>query len=356
ALCSVAGDKASLAIATAGLVMDEVYQGRIRESSQRALDAMTLIEAVGDSTLTVGLSFAPTYAMIESGQWHDVALWSQRVIDLADGDPTQGNFIIGSPLAAAFTSRAMARYAAGLSGWREDLRRGLDMAQSTDIMSYATVVALVYWPGVTFGVLKSDDAAIREIEDAERIVERSGDDIALAVARMALGLALVHRETADERARGQQLLSDVAEVFRSRRHNLGDLPIVEVYSARESARHGDRDDAIRPMRAAVEQLVHEGQLLGWGVPATGVLVETLLERGADADIAEAEAAIERLADAPTEQGEAEPARDIWLLRLRALLALVRGDTAAYGQLRDSYREMADSLQFDGHIAWGEALP
>ena len=42
----------------------------------------------------------------------------------------------------------------------------------------------------------------------------------------------------------------------------------------------------------------EGRLLAWGVPATGVLVETLLERGADGDVVEAEAAIERLAAAP----------------------------------------------------------
>ena len=57
---------------------------------------------------------------------------------------------------------------------------------------------------------------------------------------------------------------------------------------------------------------------GWGVPATGVLVETLLERGADGDVAEAEAAIIRLADAPADDGLV--IREIWLLRLRALLA------------------------------------
>ena len=38
------------------------------------------------------------------------------------------------------------------------------------------------------------------------------------------------------------------------------------------------------------------------IPATGVLVETLLDRGADADVAEAEAAIERLAAAPADEG------------------------------------------------------
>ena len=45
------------------------------------------------------------------------------------------------------------------------------------------------------------------------------------------------------------------------------------------------------MRADVDYLFREGQLLGWGVPATGVLVETLLDRSADGDVAEAEAAI-----------------------------------------------------------------
>jgi hypothetical protein len=36
------------------------------------------------------------------------------------------------------------------------------------------------------------------------------------------------------------------------------------------------------MRAAVDHLLRDGQLLAWDIPATGVLVETLLDRGADA--------------------------------------------------------------------------
>ena len=51
-----------------------------------------------------------------------------------------------------------------------------------------------------------------------------------------------------------------------------------MYLAREQAWRGDRDDAIPLMRAAVDHLVRETQLLRWGVPATGVLVETLLDR------------------------------------------------------------------------------
>src|ERR1700751_2423906 len=80
----------------------------------------------------------------------------------------------------------------------------------------------------------------------------------------------------------------------------GRLPSVNAYLARERARRGDRDDAIPLMRAAVDHLFREGQLLGWGIPVTGALVETLLARGADSDVAEAETAIERFAAAPAD--------------------------------------------------------
>jgi hypothetical protein len=77
-------------------------------------------------------------------------------------------------------------------------------------------------------------------------------------------------------------------------------------------------------------------------------------QGATLDLAEAEAAIERLATAPADEGLV--IRDIWLLRLRALLARAHGGDAGYAQFRDRYRDMARSLGFEGHIAWAEAMP
>jgi hypothetical protein len=248
----------------------------------------------------------------------------------------------------------MARYFLGRPGWLDDLRHGLAMARSADPMSYATVVTYVYMAGIPLGVLRPDDRAVDEIEDALRIAERSGDDLAVAFTWMTLGLALVHRHTAAERDRGQKLLAEVSDVFVRREYLLDALPIVNVFSARERARCGDRDDAIPLMRAALGDLFREGQQLLLGIPATGVLVETLLDRGADVDVAEAEAAIERLAAAPADEGLV--LREIWLLRLRALLAQAHGDAAAYADFRDRYRDMAKSLGFQGHIAWAEAMP
>ena len=353
-LCAAAGDKASLAIAMAGLVVDHTFRGRIREASLLASEAWALAESVGDATLTVGLSFPVIHAKWESAQWSDMLRWSQRVIDLADGDPSKGDFIIGSPLALAVTSRGVARYFLGRPGWRDDRQHGLAMARGADPLSYATVVTWVYSAGIPTRVLRSDDRAVGEIEDALQNAERSGDDFAVTVAQMTLGFALVHRPTAAERDRGQQVLAEVGDVFLRQGYLLADLPIVNVYLARERARHGDRDEAIPLVRAAVDHLVHEGQLPGWGIPATGVLVETLLDRGADGDVAEAAAAIERLAAAPTDDDQA--VRDIWLWRLQALLARAHGDAAAYARFRDHYRDMAKSLEFEGHIAWAEAMP
>jgi hypothetical protein len=108
------------------------------------------------------------------------------------------------------------------------------------------------------------------------------------------------------------------------------------------------------MRAAVDHLFREGRLLLWGTSATSVLVEILLDRGAETDVAEAEAAIERLAAAPGDEGLV--IRDIRLLQLRAVLAQARGDESAYRDYRDRYRAMATELGFEGHIAWAEAMP
>jgi hypothetical protein len=353
-LCTAAGDKASLAIAMAGLVMDHLYHDRVPEASKLASEAMAVIESLGDATLTVGLSLPVLLAKGVSAEWSDALRWSQKVIDLADGDLFKGNFIMGSPLAVAVTFRAVARYCLGRPGWRDELRQGLAMARSAEPLSYAAVVALVYNPGIPFGVLRPDDSAVREIEDALGIAERSGDDLALTVVWMTLGHALVHRQTAADHDRGQGFLVEASEVFRRQGQHLHDLPVIEVYLAREQARRGDRNNAIPLMRAAADHLVPQGQLVQYGIPATGVLVETLLDRGTDADVAEAEAEIERLAITPANEGLVM--RDIWLLRLRALLAQAHGDDAAYTDFRDRYRDMAKTLGFEGHIEWAEAMP
>jgi tetratricopeptide (TPR) repeat protein len=350
-LCNLAGDKASLAIGMAGLVMEHTVHARVREASRVVSEYMALLESIGDPTLTVGLSFAALAAKIEAGEMADVLRWTQTVVDLADGDRAKGNLIIGSPLTAGLVWRGLAKWCLGRSGWREDFAHAVEMARSTDPMSLALVVTYKYSPAIPNGVLLAGDSALRDLDEALQIAERSGDDVALGLVKSALALALLHRDYRD-RDRGLEVLGQVRDMSLRDRFTLTAVPVVDVYTAQELARRGDRDEAIPLMRAAVDDLFNRGQL-GWCVPPTGILVETLLARAAEGDLEEAQAAIDKLADVRANDGWA--ARDIWLLRMRALPAQALGHETAYHDYRDRYRAMATSLGFEGHIAWAEAM-
>jgi hypothetical protein len=139
---------------------------------------------------------------------------------------------------------------------------------------------------------------------------------------------------------------------RQGRYYQSELPIVSMYSAQEMVIRGDRQDAVVLMRAAIDDLFSSGQLPHC-LLATHALVEILVERQDDGEVAEAEAAVERLTAAPAEDGLV--VRDIWLLRLRAVLARARGETAAYRDYRDRYRDLARSLGFEGHMEWADAM-
>jgi hypothetical protein len=224
------------------------------------------------------------------------------------------------------------------------------MARKSDPATFGVVVTWTYG-AIVYGVLRADDSALRTIEEAVQTAQRASSDIALIFAEYTLGFALLIRDAAADRHRGLELMVQAREWQRERMPNL--VPITEVAAGRERARRGDRDAAIAVMRQAVDEMHQAGQL-GFGVFGTGVLVETLLERGEEGDLAEAQEAIDRLAKLSADDGSAIP--EITLLRLRALLTRAHGDAAAYAHFRDRYRDMAKTLGFEGHIAWAEAMP
>ncbi len=199
---------------------------------------------------------------------------------------------------------------------------------------------------------RADAAAIRMIESALQSVEASGDNYAVVMVENLLACSLLNRGTEEDREPGLKLLAHTRDVAIQWQHLGSELSIIDVYFAREQARGGDRDGAIPILRKSVDDMIGWGQL-GYYIPAIGVLVETLLSRGAEGDLTEAEAVIARLAAAPA---EGSAIRDAWLLRLRALLARARGDEASYRDYRDRYRALATSLGFEGHMAWAEAMP
>ncbi|OBK23863.1 cyclase [Mycobacterium asiaticum] len=356
-LCLATGDQTSLAIGMAGLVMEHFVYGRVRTASRLASEHIELIESIGDPTLTVGLSLGAIATKIQSAEMRTVLAWSQNVIELAQGDPARGNAIVGSPLAVALATRGTARWALGRAGWRTDLDEAIATARGTEPWSHAMVVTYKYLGAIPNGILRADDGALQEIDEALHIAERSSDDRAVGLARLTAGIALIHRDSPADRDRGLKLLAEVHEMCSHDQYYPSDLPVADVWAAWESAKRGDREAALPRLRSAVDELFRAGQFGHCGT-ATGALVETVLAArpgpASEDDIAEAVAAIDRLAAAPGDPGLVS--REVHLLRWRGLVAQARGDVSAYVELRDRYRDMATALGFEGHIAWAELMP
>ena len=351
-LCALAGDKASLAIGMAGMVLDHMMHGRVREASRLASEQMALLESIGDPALTVGAGSMAILMKYRTGEIADVLRWSQTVIDWADGDPTKGNLIVGSPLAVALVWRGTARFWLGRDGWREDLDDATAIARSTDPLTHALVVFWKHGWTITNGVLVADDTAVRELDEALQTAEGLGDDTALGLVRYILGIALVSRDDAADHQRGLELLEQVRDMCLHGQFYRSELRGLELADAVERARRGDRDSAIPVIRKVLNDFFEAGQL-AYGAAGTAFLVEALLDRGTEGDVAEAQSAIDRAAKLPADEGLV--LRDIWLLRLRALVARARGDDDAYRDLADRYRTMAESLGFEGHMAMARSM-
>lgn len=225
------------------------------------------------------------------------------------------------------------------------------MAQHSTPETFASVVAWTYGFGVQYGALRADDSAVRVIEEAVQVAEGSSNVVALCLAEYTLGVALLSRDAAADRHRGLEAMVRVRDMW-LRERALFMVPVVDLFAARERAGRGDRDAVVPVMREAVDELHQAGRLF-YDVWGTGVLVETLLERGAVGDLVEAQQEFDRLANLTADQDSAM--LDITVLRLRALLARACGDDVAYRDLASRYRATVESLGFEGHIAMAQAM-
>ena len=348
-LAGATGDKVSLAMGMTGWLMALVTHSRFDQASELASELANLLESVGDPTLTLGLLYGALGAKFESGQMTEVMQLAERMIELADGDATKGNFILSSPLLTAIMLRGAARCFLGDRGWRDDVDQALTMARGFD--PTLRVLGLLYkYMLLTNGVWLPDEAALQETAEMLEIAERSGDDFTLACARYVRGLALVAHDGPHEEA--FTVLAAAREAAAQERFTLVVTAVIDTWRADEMVRAGDVDGAIELLRAAVAQVYSCGDMIVRG-RTTASLVSALLRRGGPADLQEAQATIDRLVAVPTVPGFVM--HDLWLLRMCALMAQAHGDRTEYRDYRDRYRAMAKSLGFDGHIAWASEM-
>ncbi len=332
-LTGIAGDTLSLTIAMAGLLAALTFNDRIVEASKLATECVSLIETIGDPTLTVGLMTGPLQAKYQAGEVLETVRLADRVIGLADGNATMGNLVVGSPLAMALMFRGCAKMTLGRSGFQEDLDAAVATARPVDATCFATIVMFKYIVLLPAGLCLADDTALRETAEAMAVAEQSGDPFAVGCALLGRGITMTYLEGAEAEA-GYKLLAEVREMAAAHQFVLLAVHIVDIFLARRRARDKDFAGSIELARTARDNLSASGDVI-WCAVASTTLVEGLLRRGADGDIAEAQAIADELASAPTDAGFV--VNEFSVLRMQALLARVHGDDAAYQRVVVRYR-------------------
>jgi adenylate cyclase len=351
-LCLAADDERSLAIGMSGRVLELMFNALRREASELATELVGLLASIGDPALTVGLLVAAMSVKQETGEIAEVLRLAQHAIDLAGGDPTKGQLATGSPLSLAIAMRGLARSCLGIAGWKEDFEHAVEMSRKFEAITRAAAMYYTHTIALMNGIIVPEATIVREAVETLAIAEQSGEDVVLGLARSNLGVALF-RQGGRSSPQGVELLSQVRDTAMQGRYSMTGVQNIDIVTAQHQMMRGDFDRAVQLARMTLDELQDRGGLI-WIPLAIGVLAEALLQRGGHGDVEQAHTAIDQLAAAPIEQGIV--LQDIWLLRLRALLASAQGDEAGYQDLRDRYRDMAKTLGYEGHIDWAEAMP
>lgn len=298
----------------------------------------------------MGLLYPVIHTKYEAGEMTEALALSQRVIELADGDPTKGNLLTGSPLAFATAMRASARCALGQRNWKDDFDEAIEVSR-VDPTTYVSIVMFKYVLGILTGALRADAAAMHDTADALATAQRCSEDFALHMAQVARGVAFVSADSGD-RASGFELLTEARSAAMADRFALSWVPIIDLQTAIDRIRREDLDGAVELSRHVIAEQLETGAALHLGA-ATSVFVDSLLRRGRGTDLDEARAAIDRLAAFPTDPGFV--LYELPLLRMRASLARVNDDEARYRSCADRYFAMAQDLGFEGHVATARAM-
>jgi adenylate cyclase len=227
-----------------GLLMTRTLHNEFREASRLATDYIALLESIGDPTLLIGQ--AAILAKIEAGEMRDALRLSERVIELAAGDPTRGSLVVGSPLALAMAMRGVIKCCLGMAGWREEANEAVAMAREADAITYVMATTYKYVPA-QFGAITLDNKSLDATAEALRIAEESGDNFTVGFARYTRGLVLIHHGGADSE-QGFAQLAAVLELSTQQRLTMTMLPAIDTYFARRKARDGDLDGAIELSR------------------------------------------------------------------------------------------------------------
>ncbi|WP_326547369.1 adenylate/guanylate cyclase domain-containing protein [Mycolicibacterium sp. ND9-15] len=345
ALCTEAGDLVSKAIGMAGFVTGCVFEDRYRDAEIFGSELADLVESINDPGIDQ-LLIGAANGMMQGGRVVDALRVNQIAIDHGQEELSLANFGMTAVLAASVGIRALCRCSLGIDGWKADFDHAIAIARSAgDPTAYAAANMYEYVFAMHNGAVLPAADAEESTAAAVEFAGRASEDFAYEAACLSRGMVLIYGD-GTRRAAGYDLVrryrSDVASNNKSMNVRFADTEI-----AKEKAAAGDLDGAIASARSTIDYLQDSGDMCTRG-PAVTTLVESLLRRGAQGDLAEAKAAMSRLAAIPTDPGFV--LHELPLLRMHALVARAEGDEAAYRNFADRYRTMANRLGFEGHMA------
>ncbi|MGA8253980.1 MAG: adenylate/guanylate cyclase domain-containing protein [Mycobacterium sp.] len=351
-LTAAAGDKKSLAIGMAGHLTTLTFNAHHSEAASMASEFATLVESIDDPAMTVGLFYAAAHAKWEAGEATESLRLAQRIIDIADGDPTMGSLVVESPLAWGIAVKGAAGMSLGRRGWRDDLDESVALARSVGGATTRPFVQLYRYAAATQnGAVLPDAQDVAQAAETLEIAQRSANNTAVAYALLNRATTLIHNDSEDTAA-GLEFLANAREMIVNEQLIVTLRRMSDIEVARERARSGDLDGAIDLATTALVEQFDTGEMIFRG-PATTVLVEALLSRGSAADIKDAELVVDRLAAVPTEPGFV--LHELPVLRLRALLARARGDEPGYQRFLERFRDRAAEADFEGYLAQAETM-
>ena len=285
-LCTAVGDVRSLAIGLNGHLTVRLFEARRREASRLADELIGLLESLDDPTLAAALSLSASTVKAETEEMATVLRLTERIIGMADADSRKNPLFIGSPLALAHALRGEARACLGIAGWKEDFSKAVDLAQNFNPLTRQAATFYSYALAIPYGILLSDDTALRQTADILAIAEDTADNATLFVARLARGITLVHRG-GRECEHGLQLLASIRGDDSTSPWSPLTLPIADAYLAQARAAAGDVDGAVQMAGAALDALYETGRSI-WCALVTKVLVEALIQRNRDGDLQHAQ--------------------------------------------------------------------
>ncbi len=243
-LTTAAGDKKSLAVGMAGHLNTLTFNARHREAAAMALEFAALVESIGDPAMTVGLLYAAAQAKWEVGEATESLRLAERIIDVAHGDPTMGDFVIGSPLAWAITLKGAAEMFLGRRGWRDHLEEGIALAQSADATTRPFAQLYKYAAAIENGAVLPTAEDVEQTAESLEIAQRSGDNAAVTYSLVNRAIALIHYDDdSGSRAAGLEFLTRAREMFVDEKLIVALRRMSDIELARERSRLGDHDGA-----------------------------------------------------------------------------------------------------------------